>query len=96
MSMSDTQARKRVRIVARTGWIALLVLTLAACIFDKSDYQGGGHLDRGATAGTASSDQTAKPDDTSDDTEDNDAGSGNALPGAPTSTSTPVQDAAAE
>ncbi|AKV03649.1 hypothetical protein AKJ09_10312 [Labilithrix luteola] len=96
--MNDAKTRRRT--IARIGWVCLLGLTLAACIFDKSDYQGGGHLDRGATAGTASSDAKKTPTGNTDNTDEADSGGGNALPpssGTPSSTSTtPVKDAAAE
>ena len=60
--------RARRRISVRIGLAGLLLGTLAtasACIFDKSDYQGGGRIDKGATANTASQSATAPvPTDT--------------------------------
>lgn len=57
-------ARHR-RTVTRAGLVAIALATgsaAAACIFDEGTYQGGGHLDRGATA--AQSTETAPPSDT--------------------------------
>jgi len=54
--------RARRRIVMRVGFVALVVLTATACIFDKGgDYQGGGRNDKGATAKTADPDPTVDP-----------------------------------
>ena len=50
--------RSRRRIVAIGGLLLMTVLTATACIFDKSEYQGGGRADKGATANTAPSDST--------------------------------------
>ncbi|CAN5780348.1 hypothetical protein BH11MYX4_BH11MYX4_13120 [soil metagenome] len=50
------RVKARRRIVVRIGLAGLALGTLAtasACIFDKSDYQGGGRLDRGGEAKTA-------------------------------------------
>lgn len=44
--------------------LVLLVASATACIFDQSEYKGGGRLDKGATAATASS--SAAPTDTTD------------------------------
>jgi hypothetical protein len=49
-------ARARIRLRRRLGasaGLAVLALVSAACIFDKSDYTGGGRLDKGATAASA-------------------------------------------
>jgi hypothetical protein len=66
----------------RVGLLAILVLALlataTACIFDQSDYQGGGRVDQGATAVTAS----AAPTDTTVPTDTT----------APTDTTPPVVD----
>jgi hypothetical protein len=47
------QVRARRRIVMRIGLLVLLAASATACIFDQSDYKGGGRLDKGATAKTA-------------------------------------------
>lgn len=53
------QIRTRRRIVVLVGLAGLLVATATACIFDKSEYQGGGRIDHGSTAKTA--EPTATP-----------------------------------
>ena len=58
-----TRVQKRRRIVMSVGFAALVVVSATACIFDKGgDYQGGGRLDKGATA------KTAEPEPTVTDT----------------------------
>ena len=47
------QVRARRRIMMRIGFVVIVLASATACIFDKSDYQGGGRLDKGATAKTA-------------------------------------------
>jgi hypothetical protein len=58
--------RARRRIAMRVGLAAIalasLVTGVTACIFDRGDYQGGGRLDKGATA------KTAEPEPTLSDT----------------------------
>lgn len=49
------RARARRRVIQLAGASLIAALT-AACIFDKSDYEGGGRLDKGATAGTVAKD----------------------------------------
>ena len=44
------QIRKRRRVVLRIGFLMLVAASATACIFDQSDYKGGGRLDKGATA----------------------------------------------
>jgi hypothetical protein len=57
------RVHERRRIVMRVGFAALFIVSATACIFDKGgDYQGGGRLDRGATA------KTAEPEPTVTDT----------------------------
>jgi hypothetical protein len=34
----------------RLGFVLLLMASGTACIFDQSEYKGGGRLDKGATA----------------------------------------------
>ncbi|MDB4944984.1 MAG: hypothetical protein JWP97_4518 [Labilithrix sp.] len=76
----EREIRARRRIVVRVGFAALAALTavtaLTACIFDQSDYQGGGHNDKGAQAKTAeppaSTEPTTQPTATS--TTDDDSG----------------------
>ncbi len=65
----EIQARRR--IVVRVGLASLLLATATACIFDKSDYQGGGRIDHGGEAKTAeppasSSQPTTQPTSTND------------------------------
>jgi hypothetical protein len=65
--VTTVQARRRVTL--RLGLLALLAACVTACIFEKGDYQGGGRLDKGATANTASgaaSDAAAPADTTKD------------------------------
>jgi hypothetical protein len=44
------QVRSRRRIVMRVGLLVIVAASATACIFDQSDYKGGGRLDKGATA----------------------------------------------
>ena len=60
----EIQARRR--ILVRVGLGSLLLATVTACIFEKSDYPGGGRVDHGGDAKTAeppasSSQPTAQP-----------------------------------
>ena len=52
----------RRRIAMRFGLAGVVLLSLVmgatACIFEKSDYKGGGRLDKGATASTADVDSS--------------------------------------
>ncbi len=59
---SDVAARvaSRRRVGLRVGFALLLLCTASACIFEKSDYQGGGRLAQGATA----QDSTTAPEPT--------------------------------
>jgi hypothetical protein len=59
-----TVVQARRRLALRLGLLALLAACVTACIFDKGDYQGGGRLDKGATAKTAA--DAAPPADTTD------------------------------
>jgi hypothetical protein len=34
----------------RVGLLAIVAASATACIFDQSDYKGGGRIDKGATA----------------------------------------------
>jgi len=47
------RVRARRRIVMRLGLLVIVDASATACIFDQSDYKGGGRLDKGATAKTA-------------------------------------------
>ena len=74
--MSSVAVRRRIAKRFGLAGLALLSLVLGAtaCIFEKSDYQGGGRLDKGAaakTADSASSTATTAPTDTSDATPPN-------------------------
>ena len=73
--MTAASPRERVlarrRVIVRVGLGMLLATSVTACIFEKSNYQGGGRTDRGASAGTVSasgstsaSDTTTAPTDT--------------------------------
>ncbi len=54
------RARERRTFVRRLGLLVIAAATCAACIFDQGNgYQGGGRVDRGASAGTPSSSSTA-------------------------------------
>lgn len=44
------QVRSRRRVVMRVGLLVIVAASATACIFDQSDYKGGGRLDKGATA----------------------------------------------
>ena len=44
------QVRARRRVVMRVGFLMLVAASATACIFDQSDYKGGGRVDKGATA----------------------------------------------
>lgn len=48
----------RRRIVVRAGLVVIVLASLTACIFEQSTYKGGGRLDKGATANTASATAT--------------------------------------
>jgi hypothetical protein len=56
--------QRRRRLSMLCGGVVLLGVTVTACIFDKSDYQGGGRDDKGATANTATGTASAVPTDT--------------------------------
>lgn len=47
------RVRARRRTAMRVGFLVILAASATACIFDQSDYKGGGRLDKGATAKTA-------------------------------------------
>lgn len=49
------RVRARRRLVVTLGLSMVALLTATACIFDRSDYQGGGRDDKGATAKTEGS-----------------------------------------
>jgi hypothetical protein len=55
---SRPQIAARRRIVVRAGFVVIVAASLTACIFDQSTYKGGGRLDKGATANTASATAT--------------------------------------
>lgn len=60
--------RARRRLTVRVGLAALVVASATACIFEKSDYQGGGRLDKGGEAKTAEpTASSAQPTATSTD-----------------------------
>ena len=63
--MSSVAVRRRIAKRFGLAGLALLSLVLGAtaCIFEKSDYQGGGRLDKGATANTAEVDASLPPPD---------------------------------
>jgi hypothetical protein len=63
-----TAVQARRRIALRLGLLTLVAACVTACIFEKGDYQGGGRLDKGATANTASgaASDAAPPADTTD------------------------------
>jgi hypothetical protein len=61
---AGTRIQSRRRRIVRIGLAAMFILSATACIFDKGDYQGGGRLDKGATAATASSSAPAPTDST--------------------------------
>ncbi len=44
------RVRARRRTAMRVGFLMILAASATACIFDQSDYKGGGRLDKGATA----------------------------------------------
>ena len=50
----DQQIRARRRTATRIGFLVIVALSATACIFDQSEYKGGGRSDKGATAQTAS------------------------------------------
>lgn len=58
------EARARRRIVVSIGLLALAVASATACIFDKSTYQGGGRVDRGAEVKTAEPTASSAPQPT--------------------------------
>lgn len=59
----DHRIKTRRRTAMTAGLLAIALLSATACIFDQSDYKGGGRLDRGATAATA----TASADGSTED-----------------------------
>ncbi len=52
----------RRRIAMRLGFALMVVASATACIFDRSDYQNGGRLDKGAAAKTAEPEPTESED----------------------------------
>ena len=69
------QIRARRRLVTGVGFAMLLVASATACIYDKSDYQGGGRLDKGGEAKTAQpSASSAQPTTTATPTTTDDGG----------------------
>ena len=64
------QVGARRRVMVRIGFAALVVVSATACIFEKSDYQGGGRLDKGATAQTATASSSASASTTPTSTAD--------------------------
>lgn len=64
---TERRIKARRRIAMRVGLLSIVTLSATACIFDKSDYKGGGRLDKGATAATASSSATATDSVPTDD-----------------------------
>jgi hypothetical protein len=58
----------------RVGFLAIVAVSATACIFDQSDYKGGGRIDKGATAkppdSTAPTTTTPTATATSTDTPD--------------------------
>ena len=65
MGLRQMSARTRIRGRRRIAMSAGLffVACLTACIFDKGEYQGGGRLDKGATANTAGAEAGPAPTD---------------------------------
>jgi hypothetical protein len=53
------QVRARRRIMMRVGALVIMAASATACIFDQSDYKGGGRLDKGATAQAPTASTTA-------------------------------------
>jgi len=51
--MRQDQIRARRRLAMGVGFALLAVASATACIYDKSDYQGGGRQDKGGEAKTA-------------------------------------------
>jgi hypothetical protein len=60
--MTPTTVEERRRAMRRIGFVALALATATACIFDQSDYQGGGRLDQGATANQVDTTQPSATD----------------------------------
>lgn len=61
MKPRSERVRARRRLTVRMGLAAIVLATASACIFEQSDYQGGGRLAQGATAQT---DSTPQPEPT--------------------------------
>lgn len=65
-SEMDASRQERVssrrRIAVRLGFALMFVASATACIFDRSDYQNGGRLDKGAAAKTAEPEPTTTED----------------------------------
>ena len=55
------------RILLRLGLLVIVAASATACIFDQSDYKGGGRIGKGVTTKVP---QDATPDDTTDPTAD--------------------------
>jgi hypothetical protein len=64
---TERRIKARRRIAMRFGLILIVLASATACIFDQSEYKGGGRLDKGATAATASSSATATDSVPTDD-----------------------------
>ncbi|MBX3186706.1 MAG: hypothetical protein KF819_06810 [Labilithrix sp.] len=62
MNQRQLRIRNRQRVVMGGGFGVVVILTATACIFDRSDYQGGGRVDRGATAQTSDPGPTSSVD----------------------------------
>jgi hypothetical protein len=62
------QVRSRRRIVMRVGLLVIVAASATACIFDQSDYKGGGRLDKGATASAPTATTTPTTTDTGSST----------------------------
>lgn len=63
-AVRQERVSSRRRIAMRLGFALLFVASATACIFDRSDYQNGGRLDKGANAKTAQPEPTATDDPT--------------------------------
>lgn len=77
-----SRVAERRRLVVRLGFFTILLATASACIFEQSDYQGGGRLGRAATA--AQQGEEPPPEPTSEPTSTSTS--------TATSTSTPPPD----
>lgn len=50
-------------VTKRFGFSLILVLTAVACIFEQSDYKGGGRIGRGADTGASTGSSVPDEDD---------------------------------